>query len=52
MANASAATDDMPAHMVAAENIDAHLKLLGAHTQKFSAAIASNGVLIERLNLR
>lgn len=39
----------MPAHMAAAEN---HLKLLGAHTQKLSADIASNGVLIERLNFK
>ena len=43
---------DMPAHMAAAENVDAHLRLLGAHTQKLSADIASNGALIEMLNFK
>ena len=38
---------DMPSHM--AENVGAHLGLLGAHNQKLKEEIACNSVLIEKL---
>jgi len=38
--------------MAIAENVDAHLRHLGAHTQKLSADIASNGALIEELKVK